>query len=140
MSAPLGSWSTAKSSLPIQTREIRPVPLSGNRRQEVPFVWGQSAIGIATGTTSLEPILIGRIDVFPPSNSTFTYSTVPGSAFVNTSGILLVAPAATGVTADEARERSLNVFANLDKCRECGTRDEIWNQRDYCLACGELLG
>jgi hypothetical protein len=46
---------------------------------------------------------------------------------------------ATGVTPDEARERALNVFAHLDKCRECGTRDEVWNQRDYCMACGEVL-
>jgi hypothetical protein len=46
---------------------------------------------------------------------------------------------ATGITPWEARERSLDVLANLDVCRDCGARDEVWNRRDYCLTCGELL-
>ena len=46
---------------------------------------------------------------------------------------------ATGITPGEARERAAAVLSSLDVCPECGEIDEVWNQRDYCLACGHLL-
>lgn len=46
---------------------------------------------------------------------------------------------ASGVTPREALDRAVSAMVSLLVCGRCGARDEAWNQRDYCLTCGELL-